>query len=212
MKRHSVIANLNPQAKKDLNTMLDKLYAYTVALSNNNNINAFWVHENDPLHYTSGDGETFAEHVAEGKTWDKIVNEIKGLSEFVEDFHLAKGVVVVSGASVPAHKHDGGPDAQWSLTVMRDTADGLAKFYYEREDREYTGNEFIMDPDSDLILAEEFRTKSNGIYSFNTSVYHSWKPDHFNKISSLIYVFYLKNTTTREEVCDAIAKINQRYG
>lgn len=211
MKRHSVIANLNLHAKKELNIMLDKLYSYTKALANNNDINAFWIHENDPLHYTTGDGQTFVEHIAEGKTWDKIVREIDGLSNFLEDFNLAKGVVVVSGGSVPAHKHDGGPSAQWSLTVMRDTAAGSAKFYYERGDREYTGNEFIIDPDSELILAEECRTKETGIYSFNTSVYHSWKPDHFDKVSSLIYAFYLKNTTTKEEACEAIVRINKKY-
>lgn len=211
MKKHSVVVELNELAKKDLYDMLTKLESYARNLTKDGEMNAFWVHENDPFHYTAGDGITFEQYTVEEKTWDIIESEIEGMAEFVNNFNLTKGVVVVNGNAVPAHKHNGGPDALWSLTTLQNASSGTIRFYYEYEDRTYDPNAFIFDTESELIFAEEARTDPNGIYSFNTDLYHSWHPDSYDKRDALIYAFYLKNTITLEDVHTAIANINAKY-
>lgn len=211
MKKHSVVANLNDGAKTALYSMIEHIEAYAKALAKDSDINAFWIHENDPFHYTTGDGNTFTEHVVQDKTWDKIETEIEGLSDFINNFNLTSGVVVVSSGGVPAHRHDGGPTALWSLTAMKNAVDGTVKFYYEYPDREYNPNAFILDPASELILAEEERTDNNGIYSFNTDAWHSWHPDSYETRNELIYAFYLKDTVTIDDAVKAIDNINKKY-
>lgn len=211
MKKHTVVAELNDCAKKDLYTMIAKLEAYARSLSQNDQMNAFWVHENDPFHYTAGDGYTFSQHVVEDKTWDKIEEEIDGLASFIQNFNLTNGVVVVSSGAVPAHKHNGGPLAKWSLTAMKNACDGTVKFYYEKPGKVYDPDAFIFDADNDLIFAEQDRTIQHGIYSFNTDIYHSWHPDSYDTRHELIYAFYLKDTVTIEDAMSAIQNINSKY-
>lgn len=211
MKKHVVVADLNDLAKQELYAMIDKLEDYAKSLTQDEQMNAFWVHENDPFHYTAGDGNTFSQHVVEDKTWDKIEDEIDGLSTFIQKFNLTNGVVVVSSGAVPAHKHNGGPTAKWSLTAMKNACDGTVKFYYEKEDRVYDPDAFIFDPDNELIFAEQDRTSRDGIYSFNTDIYHSWHPDSYETRNELVYVFYLKNTVTIDDVRQAINNINKSY-
>lgn len=207
-----VIARLTERAKKELYQMIDQVHLYATSLAEENeHLNAFWIHEHEPFHYTFGDGNTFMEKVVREKTWDKVKQEIPGLIPFMENFNLAPGIVVVGSAGIPAHRHNGGPNANWSLTVIKDSISGTVKFWYERDDRPYDQNGFIFDPDNELIFAEEAATKETGIYSFNTDVWHSWKPDFYDKRHILIYVFYFKDSITRDDVIRSIEQINNSY-
>ena len=200
MSKYAIDINLKNDVSVEFYSMIQTLESTIDAkIPDNEVLLCFWVADHTPgtkMFVTTDDLVTVKFAPIEGLTWESLEKEVPEIVAFYEKYPLEKTFVQVRDKNVPPHRHRHNTTSCWTMTFINCTEEGDLKFYAPKDPDTVNENEQITWDMSLWNCLDEFTTKPNSVYAFDTWNWHGW---HTKGERPIITNFCIKGSASNTE-------------